>query len=98
MSSYYTGMILLCILACLLMCLLIGSSPLLPGVKKKQFSVGFVIVAIGALLEWLSLLLENTGSRIWFHTGIKALELMIAPLIPLALMVPISGKTKYPIS
>ena len=94
MSSYYTGMILLCILACLLMCLLIGSSPLLPRVKKKQFSVGFVIVAIGALLEWLSLLLENTGSRIWFHTGIKALELMIAPLIPLALMVPISGKRK----
>ena len=91
MSNYYSGMILLCILACVLMGGIIGTSPLLSAIKKKQFSVGFVIVAIGALLEWLSLLLEHSGTPIWFHTGIKALEMIIAPLIPLALLVPISN-------
>ena len=94
MSNYYSGMILLCILACVLMGGIIGTSPILSGVKKKQFSIGFVIVALGAFLEWVSLLLENTGSRIWLHTGIKALELIIAPLIPLALLVPISDSRK----
>ena len=94
MSNYYTGMILLCILACLLMCGIICASPLLPGAKKKQFSAGFAIVAFGALFEWLSLLLEHTGSPIWFHTGIKAFELMVAPLIPIMLLVPISNNMK----
>lgn len=94
MSSFYTGIIILAILACALMCAVIGCSPLLSGVKKRQFCVGFVIVAIGAMLEWVSLLLEHTSSPRWFHTGIKALELIMAPLIPFFLMIPISNGRK----
>ncbi len=92
MSSFYTGIIILAILACALMCAIIGCSPLLPSVKKRQFSMGFVIVAVGAMLEWFSLLLEHTSSPRWFHTGIKALELMMAPLIPFFLMRPIATR------
>ena len=94
MSYFYTGMIILAILACSLMCVLIGCSPLLPGVKKRQFSMGFIVVAAGAMLEWLSLLLEHTGCPVWFHTGIKALELIMAPLIPLFLMIPIASNRR----
>ena len=96
MSNYYSGMILLCVLACVLMGGILGTSPLLPGIKKKQFSMGFIIVALGAMLEWLSLFLEHTESPIWFHTGVKALELMIAPLIPLNLLIPITQDRKLP--
>lgn len=94
MSYFYTGMIILAILACVLMCVLIGCSPLLPGVKKRQFSMGFIIIAAGAMLEWTSLLLEHTGCPRWFHTGIKALELIMAPLIPFFLMIPIASSRR----
>ena len=94
MSSFYTGIIILAILACALMCAIIGCSPLLPGIKKRQFSMGFVIVALGAMLEWVSLLLEHTSSPRWFHTGIKALELIMAPLIPFFLMIPIATRRR----
>lgn len=90
MSSFYSGIIILVVLSCALMCALIGCSPLLSGVKKRQFCAGFIIVAAGAMLEWFSLILENTGCPRWFHTGIKALELIMAPVIPFFLMNPIT--------
>ena len=78
------------VLACVLMCVVIGVSPILPTLKKKQFSKGFIIVIIGAVFEWGAAYLEQANSVIWLHILVKALEMCTAPLIPLALMPAIS--------
>ena len=94
MTSYYTGTILMAVLACVLMCVVIGVSPILPPLKKKQFSKGFIIVIIGAVFEWGAAYLEHANSVIWLHTMVKALEMCAAPLIPLAIMPAISDDRK----
>ena len=90
MTSFYTGTILMAVLACVLMCVVIGISPILPPLKKKQFAKGFIIVIIGAVFEWGAAYLEHSNSIVWVHIIVKAVEMCAAPLVPLALMLAIS--------
>ena len=90
MTSFYTGTILMAVLACVLMCVVIGISPILPPLKKKQFAKGFIIVIIGAVFEWGAAYLEHSNSIVWVHIIVKAVEMCAAPLVPLALMPAIS--------
>ena len=94
MSNFYTATILMAVLACIIMCVIIGVSPILTPLKKKQFCRGFLIVIIGAVFEWGAAFLEHSNSVIWLHTIVKALEMCSAPLIPLALMPAISDDRK----
>lgn len=54
-------------------------------VMKSKFMQAFIVVMLGALFEWGAVYLQVSSSAVGLHIVVKALELCIAPAIPLLL-------------
>lgn len=52
---------------------------------KNKFMQSFIVVMVGAIFEWGAAYLQVSSSVVWLHTLVKAVELCIAPAIPLVL-------------
>lgn len=82
MTANYSEMIYLTCFAMVIMCRVVWGSDWLDREKQRQFLVTFVIVAVSAWAEWLTVFLDGSRSELrWLHVGVKVLELSLAPFV-----------------
>ena len=90
MSYFYTGVTILTVLGMIVMSFVVYANYSMPRSKKYRFVFSYAVIIIGALLEWGAKLIETRSDSIGLHMVVKALELIVAPSIPLAIMVSLS--------
>ena len=95
MDLYYTAIIFLAVFSMTIMVIIIHSNSFMQPREKKRFTITYSLVIIGALAEWLGILLNSAPlSTRPLHIFIKYLELSIAPVIPVTCVRAISPKCK----
>ena len=94
MSSFYTGVTILTVLGLAVMSFAVIANYSTPKAKKYRFIISYVVIAIGAVLEWGAVLLETANSPMLLHMVVKSMELIVAPSIPLAIMMSIAEDRK----
>ncbi len=86
MSNFYTGVTILTVLGMIVMSFVVYANYSMPRRKKIRFVIAYAMISMGAILEWGAMMLETVNSSIALHTVVKAMELILAPSIPLAIM------------
>lgn len=86
MSNFYTGVTILTVLGMIVMSFVVYANYSMPRRKKIRFVIAYAMISLGAILEWGAMMLETVNSSIALHTVVKAMELILAPSIPLAIM------------
>lgn len=90
MSNYYTGVMILTVFGMIVMTFIVDENPTLAKNIKKRFFFSYIVVMAGAVLEWLAVFLQVHSSAVFLHLLVKTLELVIAPIIPVAILPAIS--------
>ena len=90
MSNYYTGVMILTVFGMIVMTFIVDENPTLAKNIKKRFFFSYIVVMAGAVLEWLAVFLQVHSGAVFLHLLVKTLELVIAPIIPVAILPAIS--------
>ena len=82
MSSYYTVVIIICVLTMLSLIIDVGKNTILNKEDIKWFRLSFILTAIGATCEYFGVRLDNKGPNIpWLHALITFTEFSVSPFL-----------------
>ena len=82
MSSYYTVVIIICVLSMLSLIVDVGKNTILNKEDIKWFRLSFILTTVGAVCEYIGVRLDNLGPNIpWFHYLITFTEFSVSPFL-----------------
>ena len=86
MSSYYTVVIIICVLTMTSLAFDVGKNTILSKEDIKWFRLSFILTGVGAVCEYLGVRLDKIGPNIpWLHYLITFTEFSVSPFLGICL-------------
>lgn len=86
MNSYYTVVIIICVLTMTSLAFDVGKNTILSKEDIKWFRLSFILTAVGAICEYLGVRFDKIGPNIpWLHYLITFTEFSVSPFLGICL-------------